>query len=112
MDNRDLLPPKSKFKLMHRDNLYDLLGTMGVKWDTHEQQWYSENGNQRTTVIQEPSSIFTVRINARIIDMGNRVAEFLELCEAINWYVLKQSNLYQNDDNQSGRVYITLKLND
>jgi len=112
LDHREVLPPKSKFKTMHRDTLYEFMKALGATWDVQSQEWFSDGPANKTTVMTEQSSLFTVRINARLIDLGKRQSEFMELCEALNWLVVRVSNAYTNDDNQSGRVYITLKVND
>lgn len=117
--NRAKLPPRAKFRLMSNTHLYALLDSFGCVWNVKCQLWTdadSENGAEiaESSATQPrdgmPSGRTLIRIIAHFTLIGKRVAELIELCEALNWSVLKVSNPVGEDGDEFVRVYLTIMV--
>jgi len=117
VSNRHMLPRFAKFKLMSSQHLYLMMEAFGAKWLPEHKLWSAldnENGAERVhgvtpqSAVHGPSGRTLVRIIAHRILIGKRVAEFIELCEALNWNVLKTSNPVGDEGDEFIRVYITI----
>lgn len=119
--NRAKLPRYCKFKLYTTERLYRMLEGFGVAWSVEHKGWYTLNGREAPTAVlgkqgdwrgDTASGRTLVRIIAKSHLIGKRVAEFTELCEALNWNVLKVSNPVGDNGEKYVRVYITIVVED
>jgi len=117
--NRGSLPVNCKFKLMSNGHLYKMLEGFNLFWDMQYKCWrdmnaeegaYGKNGKVQAYPMPAPSSRTLVRIIAHRELIGKRVAEFTELCEALNWRVLKVSDPLGDNGTEFIRVHITITV--
>lgn len=115
--NKDKLPRGAKYRLMTTGNLYKLLFSFGVAWNKQAQLWGNqdmENGADVVNVLtprhaeKGASARTLIRIIAHRALIGRRVSELVELCEALNWSVVKISDPLGEADTEFWRVYITV----
>jgi len=119
--NRDKLPRYCKFKLYSTPRLYEMLEAFGVNWRADLKMWWgldrSEEGAEIAGNVPpiprrgDPGRTL-VRIIAKNHLIGKRVAEFTELCEALNWNVVKVSNQIGENGIEYVRVYLTIVVED
>lgn len=117
--NRGKLPPRCKFALMANDKLYALLEGFGCVWSVNGQAWISEaREGAPITVIDkqgdwrgaQADGKAIIRIIAHKDKIDRRVAEFLELCEALNWHIVKVGSKHQQLDGDWLRQMITIQV--
>ena len=115
--NRRKLPKHCKVRLMSTENLYRLLDGFGVIWMTDHKLWTDKNAENGAEIVKgvsdfrastAPSGRTLIRIVAHVTLIGKRVAEFTELCEALNWQVLKVGNPVGDNGVEFVRAYITV----
>jgi len=108
------LPANSKWRLMHKETLYALLESLHVKWSISRKVWYksasaatpgrvNHNGFSAGVALTRHVS---VRITAASTIMDEVLAEFTELCEALDWHVKVSPKKYPNGNDGYERVYI------
>lgn len=119
--NRAKLPRNSKVRLMTTFHLYQLINEFGAEWDTDKRAWVSgrdkgapitmvrEQGDWRGKNIDGKA---IVRIIAHKNAIDKRVAEFTELCEALNWHILKVGGKHRQLDGDWLRQMITIQVNE
>lgn len=112
--NRDLLPPHTKFTLMYPETLYAYLSSIGVAWSSKGKYWYKVGspadplkGRRGPWSAGVPfAKRVSVRITAVHDVMDEILAEFTELCEALDWHVKVSPKRYPNGSDGQERVYI------
>jgi len=114
VEHRRELPPKCKVRQMHSATLYAFLESMNVRWSVSRKEW------RRTVPMAHESTVkdngfsagialtkhVSVRITAASSIMDEVLAEFTELCEALNWHVRVSPKKYPNGNDGYERVYI------
>jgi hypothetical protein len=117
--NRYRLPSRCKFKLMASDKLYAMLDGFGVVWSVKHQLWYiPEPKTAPITQVQKQGDWrgsnsdgkAIIRIIAHKDKIDHRVAEFTELCEALNWHIVKVGAKYNQLDGDWQRQMITIQV--
>lgn len=112
--NRKKLPPNAKIHAMHKETLYGFLDSINVRWSSARKYWYTVAGKADPLKVRHNgfsvgvalSKRVSVRITASQDVMGAVLAEFTELCEALDWHVSVSPKRYPNGDDGYERVYV------
>jgi len=99
---------------MYPETLYAYLTSIGVAWSTRGKYWYTVGGKSDPVKNRKgPWSAgvpfakhVSVRITAKHEAMDSIIAEFTELCEALDWHVRVSPKRYPNGSDGLERVYI------
>lgn len=112
--NRSSLPKHCQWLSMKRETLYAFLESMNVRWSPARKQWRKTalmtfetphiDKNFSAGVVL--STRVSVRITAPSSSMDQVIAEFTELCEALDWHVRVSPKKYPNGNDGFERVYI------
>src|SRR5579872_4748873 len=109
-NNRYKLPAKCKFKQMHAETLYALLSTLRVLWDKNSRQWYEVAPQSKSVQPSKLASTVLVRLICDKSVAENRTSEFMELCEAIGWNVVKVGQREARNSGKAVLIYIKVEV--
>lgn len=109
-----ILPVGSKWRVMHKETLYAFLEGNGVRWSSARKAWYLTGSKADPVRVRQNgfssgaplSKRVSVRITASTEIMETVIAEFTELCEALDWHVQVSPKRYPNGDDGYERAYI------
>lgn len=103
----DIVPPRSKWRLMAPESLYAFLGVRGIVYSDKERCWEKYLGDFAAPAIaRKLQGTVAIRITADRDEMDSVLSEFTELCEAIDWRVQISPRRYDNIDGRTQRVYV------
>jgi len=108
--NKHLLPPMSKHRLMKMENLYAMLDQFGVRWSPSNKLWFEATDKPAAVIQSAPSGRVLIRMIAHRDLIEKRVAELIELSEALNWIFVQRSNEYEASAGDFSRVYLTFRV--
>ena len=97
---------------MYPETLYAFLEALNVRWSIARKDWYRRGGaidpvrSRRNSSSAAQTGRVSVRITAASEDMDQVLAEFTELCEALDWHVAVSPKKYPNGNSGYERVYI------
>lgn len=109
-NNRSQFPSHAKFALMTTENLYALMESMGCSWSKHDRSWTQVNPGVATFFWSKASKSVMVRIIAHRDLIDRRIGEFIELSEALNWVLVRQSDVVLGNEGSMARAHLTFEV--
>lgn len=116
--HKNRLHTAAKYRLMGLETLYLMLEGLGVVWIASAAEWRGvdktlpddSNRSLQRVSTDSVSGRTLIRIIAHSTLIGARVAELTELCEALNWKVIKVSDPVGDNGVMFLRVYVTIDV--